>query len=129
MADRLPARSRGPSRQGARRRRDEPTKEQLYQEARRLGIEGRSKMNKRQLADAVARRRGRTDRGSSRVEASPIDVQRFLEDVNYPVRRSTLVDHAGRRGANEDVRATLERLPDEQFESPTEVSEAIGRLG
>ena len=31
------------------------TKEQLYQEARRKGIEGRSKMNKRQLERAVGR--------------------------------------------------------------------------
>ena len=30
------------------------TKEQLYQEARRMGIEGRSKMNKAQLQRAVA---------------------------------------------------------------------------
>ncbi len=34
------------------------TKEQLYQEAKRLGIEGRSKMNKRQLTAAVNRKRG-----------------------------------------------------------------------
>jgi hypothetical protein len=33
------------------------TKEQLYREARRLRIKGRSRMNKRQLASAVARRR------------------------------------------------------------------------
>jgi len=31
------------------------TKEQLYQEAKRKGIEGRSKMNKRQLEKAVGR--------------------------------------------------------------------------
>lgn len=33
------------------------TKEQLYNEARRLGIEGRSKMNKAQLQRAVDRRK------------------------------------------------------------------------
>ena len=33
------------------------TKEQLYQEAKRLGIDGRSKMNKQQLQRAVTRRR------------------------------------------------------------------------
>jgi len=31
----------------------EPTKEQLYRQAKRLGIKGRSKMNKRQLKSAV----------------------------------------------------------------------------
>jgi hypothetical protein len=35
----------------------EPTKEQLYQQAKRLGIEGRSKMNKAQLKRAVERRK------------------------------------------------------------------------
>jgi hypothetical protein len=33
------------------------TKEQLYQEAKRLGIDGRSKMSKQQLQRAVSRRR------------------------------------------------------------------------
>jgi hypothetical protein len=33
------------------------TKEQLYDEARRMGIEGRSKMNKQQLQRAVDRRK------------------------------------------------------------------------
>jgi hypothetical protein len=33
------------------------TKEQLYSQAKRLGIEGRSKMNKQQLQRAVSRRK------------------------------------------------------------------------
>ena len=32
-----------------------PTREQLYEEAKRKGVEGRSKMNKKQLARAVGR--------------------------------------------------------------------------
>jgi hypothetical protein len=36
---------------------NERTKEQLYREAKRLGINGRSKMNKGQLKAAVERRR------------------------------------------------------------------------
>jgi hypothetical protein len=35
----------------------ERTKEQLYREAKRLGVKGRSKMNKGQLKAAVDRRR------------------------------------------------------------------------
>jgi hypothetical protein len=34
------------------------TRDQLYNEAKKLGIEGRSKMNKAQLARAVGRKRG-----------------------------------------------------------------------
>jgi hypothetical protein len=45
---------------GQRSRTNRPkgrTKEQLYNEAKKLGIEGRSKMNKQQLQRAVDRRK------------------------------------------------------------------------
>jgi len=47
---------RGGLRSGTRRERGR-TKEQLYNEAKRMGIEGRSKMNKQQLQRAVDRRK------------------------------------------------------------------------
>jgi hypothetical protein len=47
---------RGGQRSGTRRTKGR-TKEQLYNEAKRMGIEGRSKMNKQQLERAVDRRK------------------------------------------------------------------------
>jgi hypothetical protein len=47
---------RGGLRSGTRRAKGR-TKEQLYNEAKKLGIEGRSKMNKQQLQRAVDRRK------------------------------------------------------------------------
>jgi hypothetical protein len=47
---------RGGLRSGTNRPRGR-TKEQLYNEAKRMGIEGRSKMNKQQLQRAVDRRK------------------------------------------------------------------------
>jgi hypothetical protein len=38
----------------------EPTRQQLYEEARRLDIEGRSKMSKEELSQAVSERRRET---------------------------------------------------------------------
>ena len=122
------------------RRSDEPTKAELYQQARRLGIEGRSKMSKAQLARAVGRRQqpssgGRSSSGarssqrrSGASTANPIEVQRFLEGVGYPTRKERLAEEARSRGASRDVRETIERLPERQFDSPTEVSEAIGSM-
>jgi Protein of unknown function (DUF2795) len=116
------------------RRSDEPTKADLYQQARRMGIEGRSKMSKAQLARAVGRRQqpssgGRTSSQSrSRSPAHPVEVQRFLDGVGYPTRKDRLVQEARSRGASRDVRETIERLPERQFDSPTEVSEAIGSM-
>jgi hypothetical protein len=108
---------------------DEPTKDELYQEAKQLGIEGRSKMNKGELARALARAKGsKTAGGSKAKKANPIEVQKFLDGVSYPTRRGTLVREAEKSGASADVRSTLERLPDKRFEAPTDVSEAIGEL-
>jgi hypothetical protein len=47
---------RGGQRSGTRRPKGR-TKEQLYNEAKRMGIDGRSKMNKQQLERAVDRRK------------------------------------------------------------------------
>lgn len=145
-------RARGRSRRVTRgRASDEPTRDELYERAKRLGIDGRSKMNKAQLKRAVARRRRQpgstqarrstsaqrrrstpTRRGtrpaSGRPKATPVEVQAFLQGVSYPTRKGDLVREAERKGASRSVRSTLERLRNSRFEDPTEVSEAIGRL-
>jgi len=59
----------------ATRATDEPTRDELYAQAQRLGIEGRSKMNKRQLAREVEGRRGGTKRKPAGAETNPSDVQ------------------------------------------------------
>jgi Protein of unknown function (DUF2795) len=119
-------RSRAPKRQ--RRGSDRPTREELYAEAKRLDIEGRSKMNKAELERAVTRARGRRRSGGRAEKANPIEVQRFLEAVGYPASKRELVREADEQGADESILSTLGRLPDRKFESPTAVSEAIGRL-
>src|SRR5205807_10035404 len=108
-------------RTGSRRASGERTKAELYAEARRFGIEGRSKMSKAELARAVGRRRGRSS-GSGRAKANPVSVQAFLEGVGYPTRKRQLLREAESQGAGREVRATLKRLPDKNFDSPTEVS-------
>ena len=52
----LPSGRRGGQRSGTNRPKGR-TKEQLYNEAKHMGIEGRSKMNKQQLQRAVDRRK------------------------------------------------------------------------
>lgn len=59
---------------------------------------------------------------------NPIQVQKFLKGVDYPATKGDLLANAQSMGADENVRATLERLPDEQFQTPADVSQAIGEL-
>ena len=132
------SRSRG---RGQTRTSDEPTKDELYAQAKRLGIEGRSKMNKAELKRAVERgsrssqsgrsRSSQSGRGTSgsrgRGKANPVEVQTFLEGVSYPTRKGDLLREADRQGASQKVRSTLERLPDQRFEDPTEVSKSVSK--
>jgi uncharacterized protein with GYD domain len=86
------------------------------------------------LAGGGQRRGGRTQ--ESRQEGgqqdqgvvNPIEVQRFLKGVDYPASKAELLQQAEQAGADERVRATLQRLPDQEYQAPTDVSEAIGQL-
>ena len=59
---------------------------------------------------------------------NPIQVQKFLGGIDYPVGKRELVEHAKSEGADDDVTSTLEELPMDEFNSPNDVSEAIGKL-
>jgi hypothetical protein len=114
---------------------DEPTKDELYVQAKRLDIPGRSKMDKTQLKRAISRRAGRSAgtspgrsrSGRSRGKANPVEVQSFLDGVSYPTRKGDLLRAAESSGAGPKVRDALARLPEKRFDNPTEVSEAVGK--
>jgi hypothetical protein len=59
---------------------------------------------------------------------NPIQIQKYLKGVDYPASKRDLLMNAEREGADEDIRATLEQLSDEEYESPAEVSEALGKI-
>jgi sporulation protein YlmC with PRC-barrel domain len=111
---------------GSSRRFEGPTKDELYEEAKRHGIEGRSKMSKAQLERALGRAGGRSS--ASKGRANPFEVQSFLEAVGYPARKRELVREAKEQGADARVRSTLEQLPDEEFSTPADVSKAIAKI-
>ncbi|MGE5658668.1 MAG: DUF2795 domain-containing protein [Actinomycetota bacterium] len=61
-------------------------------------------------------------------KVNPIQIQKDLKGVDYPVSKQDLVKHAQQQGANQDVQSVLEQLPDRQYDTPAEVSKAIGEL-
>jgi hypothetical protein len=58
---------------------------------------------------------------------NPIQLQKYLSGIDYPASKRDLVDRARRQGADENVVRTLEGLPREEFNSPNDVSEAVGQ--
>ena len=59
---------------------------------------------------------------------NPIQIQKFLKGIDYPASKEVLLTNAQRNGADEDVRATLEQLLDEEYETPADVSRALGKI-
>ena len=59
---------------------------------------------------------------------NPIQIQKYLKGVDYPASKAALLENARSLGADENVCASIEQLPDEDFQTPAEVSQAFGKL-
>jgi hypothetical protein len=59
---------------------------------------------------------------------NPVQVQKFLEGVDYPASKQDLIKVAQDHGAAENVLKMLQNLPDQTFETPADVSQAIGKM-
>ena len=56
---------------------------------------------------------------------TPIELQKYLGGVDYPVSKDDLVDTARNNGAPDDVVSALEGADADSFDSPTDVSSAL----
>lgn len=59
---------------------------------------------------------------------NPVQVQKFLSGVDYPTTKDDLVQTAKKQGADDNVLNTLENMPMDEFNSPNDVTEAIGKM-
>jgi hypothetical protein len=59
---------------------------------------------------------------------NPIQLQKYLKGLDYPASKADLITKAQQEGADENVRATLDKLPDDSFETPADVSQAVGKI-
>lgn len=57
--------------------------------------------------------------------ASPIEIQRYLGGIEYPVDKGSLIETARKAGAPNDVLNELEMLPDKEYDGPHEVTHEI----
>lgn len=59
---------------------------------------------------------------------SPIEIQKHLSGIDYPVTRDELVSSAQSQGADDSVLDALRALPEGEYDSPTAVSSAVSDL-
>ncbi len=58
---------------------------------------------------------------------NPIQVQKVLKGLDYPVSKDDLLKKARESGTGERVVSTLEKVGRDRFNSPNDVSEALGQ--
>ena len=56
------------------------------------------------------------------MQVSPVEVQKSLKNIDYPVHKKDLIKHAKNHGANDKVIEVLESLPDKEYTNAAEVS-------
>jgi hypothetical protein len=56
---------------------------------------------------------------------NPIQLQKHLKGVDYPASKSDLVATAREHGADQDIIAALEAMPDREYDGPNAVSQAV----
>lgn len=59
---------------------------------------------------------------------NPIQLQKFLKGMNYPATKEELIDHAQQHDADENALSTLKQLPEDEYETPADVSKAVGEI-
>ncbi|MBX4215620.1 DUF2795 domain-containing protein [Candidatus Parcubacteria bacterium] len=58
---------------------------------------------------------------------NPVQVQKYLRDIEYPCAKEDLITAAKTQGADESVISTLQQLPGMMFNSPAEVTAAVSK--
>lgn len=58
-------------------------------------------------------------------QSNPIEIQKYLSGVDYPVTKEQLLEKARDNGAGEDVLAALEKLPERDYNGPNAVSAEV----
>ncbi|EKE25103.1 MAG: hypothetical protein ACD_5C00293G0002 [uncultured bacterium] len=59
---------------------------------------------------------------------NPIVVQKSLEGQYYPASKNDLIETAQNNDADQEIFNILENLPEKDYNSPTEISEEIGKM-
>ncbi|NTU46364.1 DUF2795 domain-containing protein [Candidatus Roizmanbacteria bacterium] len=61
-------------------------------------------------------------------DINPVQIQKYLQEVDYPCTREDIIAKAQKEGADEKVIAMLQELPDGEFHSSTEISKVLGTM-
>ena len=71
---------------------------------------------------------GKRGMSTERGDVSPASLQKYLGGIDYPADKQKLMSTARDNNAPDTVMDVIQRLPDRQYNGPTEVSRAFGEM-
>lgn len=61
-------------------------------------------------------------------KVNPVQLQKYLKGVDYPASKDDLIKKAKQEGADDNVCKVLAQLPDQRYQTPADVSQAVGSV-
>ncbi|HII00471.1 TPA: DUF2795 domain-containing protein [Methanosarcinaceae archaeon] len=58
----------------------------------------------------------------------PMDAQKILKNMDFPVKRNDIIDQARKNGAIPDILRGLGMLPDKEYNSAEDVAEELHKI-
>ncbi|BDA68914.1 hypothetical protein RIVM261_016770 [Rivularia sp. IAM M-261] len=62
------------------------------------------------------------------IKVNMVQMQKNLSEVNYPINKKDLIKHAEEKGADEKILRFFKQLPLRDYQTATDVSEALNNL-
>lgn len=59
---------------------------------------------------------------------NPVQIQKYLTGINYPVSKDTLIEKAKLNGAGEDIINKLKGFADRDYKNPSDIAQELGKL-
>lgn len=59
---------------------------------------------------------------------SPINLQKHLKGIHYPISKQDPLRYIEQGEADENIRSVLEQLPDREYKNPADLSKAVGSI-
>ncbi len=57
---------------------------------------------------------------------NPVQLQEYLSGIDYPASKDIILHRATENNATEDVLSVLGRIPDSKYQTPADLSRALG---
>jgi len=83
---------------------------------------------RRGIGQGKGTRRQYTNKSGKSGHVSPAIVERYLGGMHYPAEKQNLVSNAKGKGAPNDVMDLINKLPDETYNSPIDITKEIGKI-